>query len=120
MKEIKSKFAIIHEDDFRIKLLNEKPKDVGFETVLEDVEIVIDENNILQLKAMKWNYDFNLIKVWNYEDDKKAVSEDIRYGYKTIFDIFNNRKKPYIKKGWYRLEKSIPYNIILNKWFLEL
>ena len=28
MKEIKSKFAIIHEDDFRIKLLNEKPKDV--------------------------------------------------------------------------------------------
>ena len=117
-KEIRSNFAQINEQLKLIELFNNPPRTNGLETTLENVVIEI-EDSTLKIKGYKWLWDIDFNKRFVEDMEEKPIENHTYLGYKSLLDYFKGIKKPYVKCGWCRLQKTEWYYAEMNQWFIS-
>lgn len=85
----------------------------------EDVTITKKENGTLEIegKLIVWNF---LVEYQNYIEDLPFEHEQthVKQGYKSFWDIFKGKTKPYLPMGWHILKERRPEKMLMNKWVL--
>lgn len=115
-KKIESKFAIIKGEN-NISIFDVRPSASQFETLLENVVIEIDKNNLLTIKGDKVVYDFSFNKLWVEDMDEKPEEEYYKFGFKNIIDLFKWNKKPYVLY-WFKLKKREKFEKMMSSFFI--
>ena len=114
METIKSKYAQIDEEHRVIKLLKKAPCTNGFETTIEDVEIIIN-NGVLEIKGKLWDWGLVLDKTFISELKEKPIKAHTKLGYETISNFFKGIKTEYVN-GWYLKEDMPEYKASMSNW----
>tara|TARA_R110000744_G_scaffold374868_1_gene487945 strand:- start:696 stop:1058 length:363 start_codon:yes stop_codon:yes gene_type:complete len=117
MELIKSKFAQINTETRKVTLLSRAPSSNGFDTVLENVSIVIEDSNILTISGDKWQWGFFCHSVSLSKVNRNVVKRHLKFRYEGIKDFFKRIQQPYVK-GWVRYEDNKPFNAKLSEWSL--
>jgi hypothetical protein len=119
-REIKSNYVVIDSSKSILELYENEPSTHLSNFALKNVTIKFKQDTIIEVTGEKieWSFIFNKKFV---EDLKNTPNEKYtKLGYRTISDFFKGIKKPYVKMGWYKNEKTSPYHCIMSKWFVVL
>lgn len=111
MKTINSKYAYIEND---IITLSDREHSISpiREDCLKDVEITFLENGIIKIKGKVLIYKFAFDGFF-VEDNQTEICDNY---ISQRFDLFRLKKRPYVKTGWYKLNKTKSIEIIKNKY----
>ena len=109
MKTIKSNYAVISED---VVYIHESKPQIypAFQTLLQDVEVIFNDNGFIEISGKEIVYDLSF-------DGFYYKNQDVHEDYiKMKFDLFSFKKKPYVKSGWFRKNKTVLYKEIRNNF----
>ena len=119
-RELKSNYARIDDTKSILEVYETEPSTHWRNFALKNVVIKFKEDTTIEVTGEKieWSFSFNKEFV---EDLKNTPNEKYtKLGYRTISDFFKGIKKPYVKMGWYKLEKTTPYHCLMSKWCVVL
>jgi len=120
MKILKSKFCKIDDEKTIVEISETEPRTWVGDFALKDVEIIFNDDTTIEIKGERIEWNFVMQKTSVEELNDKPHKSCVYYRYETIFDWFNKKKKPYVKSGWHKLEKTTPYHCKMSKWIVVL
>lgn len=109
-------FVILRGGD-KIEVYEKLPATNQWDVVIENVTIEIDKTNVLKLSGKKRCWDFFFGKQWVEDMERKPIEKHWEMGYKTFYDFFRRKKKPYVIY-WFRYEDLESVDFETNTWTL--
>ncbi len=119
-RELKSNYARIDSSKSILEVYENEPSTHWSDFALKNVTIKFKEDTTIEVigEKIEWSFTFNkeFVEVLKDTPNEKYT----KLGYRTISDFFKGIKKPYVKMGWYKLEKTTPYHCLMSKWYVVL
>lgn len=118
-----SKYAIYQPHSKKFILLNEKPNynNIYSCCYLEDFQYLIN-GEMLVVEAKQVQFGFNFDRTWIDSNNKETLDvadECVKYGYKTLLDVFKNQKRAYTKY-WYHKTNLKPLKLTIGSgWVIQ-
>jgi hypothetical protein len=117
-RELKSNNARIDISKSILEVFEKEPSTHISNFVLKNVTVKFKEDTTIEVIGERINWSFSFQNEF-VEDLADAPSEKYtKLGYRTILDFFKGIKKPYVKMGWYKLEKTTPYHCQMSNWYV--
>ena len=119
-RELKSNFALIDKSKSIVELYENEPITHWSEFALKNVTVIFKEDTTIELTGDKIEWSFSFENQSVDDMDNKPDERYVKNGFKDVLDLFTRVRKPYVKAGWCKLEKTTPYHCIMSKWYLVL
>jgi hypothetical protein len=119
-KELKCNFLKVNQSKNTFEVHEKEPPTNWAEFVIQNATIKFKEDSTIEVfgEKIEWSFAFHETFV---EDLKREPKESYTaLGYKTILDRLKGIKKPYVKSGWYKINKTTPYHCTTSNWFVIL
>jgi hypothetical protein len=119
-RELKSNYLKIDGSKFILEVYENEPSTRLSDFALKNVSIKFKEDKTIEVTGDKIEWSFAFAKSFLEDMKNKPNHEYVNMGYKNIMDFFKGIKKPYVKMGWYKLDKTTPYHCLMSKWYVVL
>ena len=119
-RELKSNYAKINSSKSLLEVCENEPSTNWVDFALKNVTIKFKEDATIEVTGEKIEWAFTFDKIFVEDLKNEPTDNYTKLGYRTISDFFKGIKKPYVKMGWYKLKKTMPYHCLMSNWYVVL